>query len=106
MRKFACKLTSLTPARVEGRVWAALLGKDPLNPANPLNPLNPLSVPECVFWGGAPAFFAGFVEHDTPVQCFVDLFLDLPAKTHTLRAFLEDCLPEILSKAGVLAGGP
>ena len=56
------ELTSSWPsARVEGRVWAALLGKDPLNPANPLNPL---SVPECVFWSNSPTRFVNFMKSD------------------------------------------
>ena len=38
----------LTPARVGGRVWDALLGQGPANPPNPLVLVNPVSVPECV----------------------------------------------------------
>ena len=30
-------------ARGEGRVWAALLGQNPVNPPNPLNPANPVN---------------------------------------------------------------
>ena len=53
LMEFACELTSSwPPARVEGRVLAALLSQDPANPANTVNLtdlLNPLSVPECLF---------------------------------------------------------
>ena len=73
MREFACQLTSSwPPARVEGRVRAAVLGRDPANPANPAspaNPVNPLRVPECVFWSNTPTLFVDFVKSDTPVQC-------------------------------------
>ena len=58
LREFAGELTSSwPPARVEGRVWAALLGQDPANPANladPANPANRASVPECAFWSNPP----------------------------------------------------
>ena len=90
---------------MEGRAWAAVLGQDPANRANPLNPANPVSVPECVVRSNTLAFFADFVKSDTPVHCFFNFFLDLPANTHLLlRAFLEDCLPEMLSKVSVLVG--
>ena len=57
LREFACELTSSwPPARVEGRVWGALLGQDPLNP------VNPASVPECVFWSNTPTLLADFYE--------------------------------------------
>ena len=66
LREFACELTSSwPPARVEGRVWGALLGQDPANPVNPVNPLNPVnpaSVPECVFWSNTPTLLADFYE--------------------------------------------
>ena len=86
---------------MEGRIWDALLGQDPLHP---VNPVNPLSVPECMYWSSTHTLFADFVKSDTPVKCFFDLFLDLSAKTPAFETFLEDCLPELLSEVGVLAG--
>ena len=104
LREFACELTSSwPPVRVEGRVWAALLGKDP---ANPLNPLNPVSVPECVFWSNTPTLFADFVKSDTPVQCLFDFFLDLPAKTPTFESVFGRLPARNALKVGVLAAGP
>ena len=38
-----------------------------------------------------------------PVQCFFDFSYPSHLKHLLLRAFLEDCLPEMLSKLGVLA---
>ena len=69
--------------RVEGRVWAALLGKDPLNLPNPANLA---SVPECVVWSNTPTLFADFMKSDTPVQCLFDFFLDLLAETPTFES--------------------
>ena len=47
LREFACQLTPSWPReRVDGRVWAALLDKNPVNLANPVNSLR---IPECVF---------------------------------------------------------
>ena len=95
-------MNSWPAARVEVRVWGALLGQ---NPANQVNPLNRLSVPECVFWSNTPIYVADFVEIDTSVQCFVFTFSWTSQLRHLLlRAFLEDCLPEMLSTVGVLAG--
>ena len=54
----ARKSTSSWPlVRVEGRVWAALLGQ---NLANLLNLVNPVSVPECLFWNNPLTFFGKF----------------------------------------------
>ena len=55
LREFACQLTSSWPlARMEWRVWAALLGQDPVNPFNTFNQASPVRDPECVFWSNAP----------------------------------------------------
>ena len=60
LREFACELTSSwPPAREERRVWAALLGKDPLNL---------VSVLEYVSWSNTPTFLVDFVKRDTLVQ--------------------------------------
>ena len=40
---------------------------------------------------------------DTPVQCFLTFSYPSHLKHLVLRAFLEDCLLEMLSKVGVLA---
>ena len=80
------KVCVLAERPMEGRVWDALLGQDPADPANPVNPLNPLSVPECAVWSNTPTLFADVVKSDTLVLCFIDFFLDLPAKTPTFES--------------------
>ena len=39
----------------------------------------------------------------TPVQCFFDFFIPSQLKPILLRAFLESCFPEMVSKVGALA---
>ncbi len=48
-------------------------------------------------------FYSKSHSGDTLVQCFVYLFIPLLSKTPSFES-LEDCLPEMLSKLGVLAG--
>ncbi len=47
-------------------------------------------------------FYSKSDSGDTPVQCFFDCFIPHSSKHLVLRAFLEDGLPEMLSKLGVL----
>ena len=47
-------------------------------------------------------FYSKSDSGDTPVQCFFDFCIPLSSKHLVLRALLEDCLPEMLSKLGVL----
>ena len=48
-------------------------------------------------------FYSKSDSGDTPVQCFFYFLIPLPLKHLVLRVFLEDGLPEMLSKLGVLA---
>ena len=66
-------------ALVERRVWAALLGKDPLNP---------LSVPKCMFWSNTLALFAVCVcvFLRTFQYNVFDFVLDLHATTPTFES--------------------
>ena len=100
LREFACELTSSwPPPRVEGRVWAALLGWDPPNPANPL------SVPACVCFGATLLQLSLVCEiWHSGTMFFMCFSWTSQLKHLLLRAFLEDYLPEILLKVGVLAG--
>ena len=103
--EFACELTSSSPpARVEGRVWAALLGKDPPNLPNPANPANPPSVPECVFWSNTLTLFADFVKSDTPVQCFLIVSWTSQLKHLLLRGVLASNLPKKTLNSRCLGG--
>ena len=44
----------------------------------------------CVYvWSNSPVLFADFVKRNTPVQCFLDLFLDLPAKKIGVLAWIS-----------------
>ena len=70
-----------------------------MNPVNPDNPVNPFSVPECVFWSNTPTSSLTLYE-------FLTFTWTSKLKLLLVKAFLEDCLPEILSKVGVLAGRP
>ena len=70
-----------------------------MNPVNPDTPVNPFSVPECVFWSNTPTSSLTLYE-------FLTFSWTSKLKLLLVKAFLEDCLPEILSKVGVLAGRP
>ncbi len=69
----------------------------------PLDPVDPADLAEnsksCKFYVFKVLGDSG----DAPVQCVFDFSWTSHLKHLVLRAFLEDCLPEMLSKLGVLA---
>ncbi len=92
-------MSSWPPARVEGGVRAAARGDISVESVEPRESGKLFQIVQIIF-----DFTATSYSGDTPVQCFFSTFsYPSHAKHLVLIVFLEDCLPEMLSKLGVLA---
>ncbi len=101
LREFVFNSRHPDPRRVLGRCRAAVRGPDPLDPRDPRDPGE----------SGDGMLFARFrcvlLYLVTRVTLRCDVFLTFSYPSHLkhllLKAFLESCFPEMLSKVGVLA---
>ncbi len=80
----------------EQRAATSFLG-NPGNPGNPGGSRNELQIVQNV------CFYSNKYSDLTPVQCFFDFSIPHSSNTHSFESLGEDCLPEMLSKLGVLA---